>query len=1061
MNRIDRNTDIQSPRICLRATLAKARLLVFTPIVVSLLLALSVLVTPAVAAVPTSPGFRNIRSTSVHIQGGIVPGSSEIHWHFEYASAAAGPWSAVPGAQGTISKSEAEEVPSGGEIGVYAGLSGLKPGTVYYVRLFAEDEPEAGVHKQAMSRSSSFETYGPPITRTLAVHALHGETVRILGAVNPNNTPTSNEQVIAIQGAPTGGTFTLTFNGRTSEPIAFNATNESVKHALDAVIGFNVIVFGTRGGPYTVVFLRDSAGGEVSEPPITADGSGLIPLGVVSVAVTQEGGEVYDTHYHFEYVSQKQFDGPGGEGGFAKAVSSPTLDAGSGVEPKFVDQDLPGLEPGETYIYRLVATSTSPGDPVVDGAEQALTAPVAPAGGGAEEGAACPNELFRTGLSAALPDCRAYEQVTPVDKEGAVEILKYGTISNGAGALVGEDGDHVVFNATLTKWGSSQGPYFFSREPEKGWQLTSGTPQPQAGIYQYKPELFSPDLTGVALQAGWQTSQEALSSTVELKAGPPGGPYASISVPRVQVPQVGGWVATSEDFSKLILEVEDRELVPSHSTGTTSGSDLYEYAAGRLRQVNVLGGGETIGRCGARVVKGVAEPRGSSVGGSSRRALSADGSRVFFEAAPGSNCLERAHLYMREAGANRTLDIGPYTFLAADKQGKRLILERVNGGVSEYFLYNTETAAAVLIFSAPQPISTMDVSEGFGTIYFQTAAALTEEAPGAAIGIDVNVYRYDIASEKLRFLVQIQSPGSFVIGNYPSADGRYYYFGAQQVFGVPGAGKVFAGSTSTGAQVYRYDSVENVVECVSCASPFNAEPGLRATFAVSDVFRGVADSHDGFPQVLTASANGDYVFFATAAALLPLDVDGEVPPEEPYGEEYPSIDGFTSVSSDVYEWRKPGVGGCAHLQGCLSLITPGTGGVQVTLLGTSSSGRDVFFETHAKLLSSDNDTAGDIYDARIGGGFAEAVKPVECEGDACSSSPPAPIDTTPASLSFSGPGNPLPVSATVKPKAKPKARSCRKNGCKKKMKRRARTGKGKAGKAVRRAGKQRNSGGHR
>src|SRR6185312_13768114 len=111
---------------------------------------------------------------------------------------------------------------------------------------------------------------------------------------------------------------------------------------------------------------------------------------------------------------------------------------------------------------------------------------------------------------------------------------------------------------------------------------------------------------------------------------------------------------------------------------------------------------------------------------------------------------------------------------------------------------------------------------------------------------------------------------------------------------------------------------------------------------------------------------------------------------------------------------------CVHVQGCVALISSGTGGFDNQFLGTTPSGRDVFFATHERLVSGDRDSAGDVYDARIGGGFPPAVPgPVECEGDACQSPVAAPIDTTPGSLSFSGSGNIVPlVSKALKPKKK-------------------------------------------
>jgi hypothetical protein len=180
-----------------------------------------------------------------------------------------------------------------------------------------------------------------------------------------------------------------------------------------------------------------------------------------------------------------------------------------------------------------------------------------------------------------------------------------------------------------------------------------------------------------------------------------------------------------------------------------------------------------------------------------------------------------------------------------------------------------------------------------------------------------------------------------------------------------------------------------------------------------------------------SSANGDYVFFDTPAALVPQDVDGEVAPE--VGAQG-SIDQSTvySTSSDVYEWRKNGVDGCSHIQGCLALISSGTGGEKNVLIGTTESGRDVFFATHSQLAPTDTDSAGDIYDARIGGGFPTSTRPVECEGDACSTPLAPPVDSTPASLLFSGPGNLVPVTVPT-PKAKPKAKA--KDTCKAKAKR--------------------------
>jgi hypothetical protein len=58
-------------------------------------------------------------------------------------------------------------------------------------------------------------------------------------------------------------------------------------------------------------------------------------------------------------------------------------------------------------------------------------------------GAACPNEAFRSGPSANLPDCRAYEMVSPVDKGG--QELNTSASSGAPAPTAAPDGNTVAW----------------------------------------------------------------------------------------------------------------------------------------------------------------------------------------------------------------------------------------------------------------------------------------------------------------------------------------------------------------------------------------------------------------------------------------------------------------------------------------------------------------------------------------------------------------------------------------------------------------------------------------
>ncbi len=984
--------------------------------------------TPSASPVTFTPSVRNVTGTSAHVSGKVNPHGLETKYYFEYTTDPSKPttWSIF--SEGTIEAG----LPEGAEPEVEAKLTALKAGGLYFVRLCASSsagEGENGVGEPCLNETQqieSFQAAGAPVGTALATHALHGKSLRLLGEINPNSVPTSAEQTVTIEGNPTGGSFTLAFEGEATAPIGLGASAESVDNALRALPAINghgsVAVSGGDGGPYTVYFGGGLENGFVGKavPTMTGNGSNLIPSSAVTVLTTQNGGEAYDTHYHFEYASQKQFEA---EGGFAKASSSPEIDLGSGGSSDFVGEDIPGLVAGEVYHYRLSATNNPSGDPVVHGEEQTLTVPVA-ASPGLEE--PCSNQTLRSGPSENLPDCRAYEQVTPVDKHGSQEIFRYEGLAVKAIALVGEDGNHLAVEAPVS-WGGSgasvgQEPYFFSRTPE-GWQMTAATPQPEAGVNVYTPQVFSPDLTQIGFESSFATSAgNGESKNVEFRTGPPGGPYVTVaSVPKEQAGAESGWVAASADFSKLILQVEDRRLVEPQTT-TKSGSDLYEYSGGTLRQVNI-----GVGECGANIVKGNEEDGGG--GTSSSHAVSTDGSRVFFEAVPGTSaeCSTKSkQLYVRANGGSadaETIDLGAYRFVAANSEGTEVLLEKSSGENPGLYLMSGSAPARFLPSTGLAVGASFVVSDDLSTVYFDGA----EE-----------IYGYNIPTKTLSFIAHVEH-GEFV--SHVSPNGHYYYFVSRRVGGLPGGAVVPGGgqendhtlplpATPT-QQVYRYDSVEHVIQCISCASSFDPEPKLGATFGTGP--HGQSNGLAGLPRLTLVSGNGDFAFFQTPAALVPSDVDGEVTPEGTAGLGLENPSTYNSVSGDVYEWRHDGVDGCVDLQGCLALITNGRGGILNLLLGSAEEGRDVFIYTSSKLVPQDTDTAGDIYDARIGGGFPPpAPSPVECEADACSTPASAPDDVTPASFTFTGVGNIVqspsskPVANSKRPKAKKKAKKKRK-----------------------------------
>jgi PKD repeat protein/type 1 glutamine amidotransferase len=99
-----------------------------------------------------------------------------------------------------------------------------------------------------------------------------------------NDTKTNESQSVTVAGS-TSGTFTLTFAGQTTEPIALPLSNADIEAKLEALANVDDVTV-TGNNARTVTFVGDLAQKDV--PQMTANASGL-GGGTVTIATTQEG----------------------------------------------------------------------------------------------------------------------------------------------------------------------------------------------------------------------------------------------------------------------------------------------------------------------------------------------------------------------------------------------------------------------------------------------------------------------------------------------------------------------------------------------------------------------------------------------------------------------------------------------------------------------------------------------------------------------------------------------------------------------------------------------------
>jgi hypothetical protein len=225
----------------------------------------------------------------------------------------------------------------------------------------------------------------------------------------------------------------------------------------------------------------------------------------------------------------------------------------------------------------------------------------------------CPNEPLRSGRSAALPDCRAYELVTPENVDGAGGDMLFEEGLDRARASA--DGEHLALEARAVFFEPANltGTLAVFSRGADGWGMRSLVTSGLQGD-KLVPEVLSPDFS----QAGLVV-KDGLNSAAPLTfdVGPVGGPYTPAAAGIVNPEGRGEGAAVdganagvpggAAPFSDVILETEDRELLapgPERTAAeeTRSGAHvLYLWSGGRLRLVNVDSKGALISPCGAHL----------------------------------------------------------------------------------------------------------------------------------------------------------------------------------------------------------------------------------------------------------------------------------------------------------------------------------------------------------------------------------------------------------------------------------------------------------------------------
>ncbi len=634
-----------------------------------------------------------------------------------------------------------------------------------------------------------------------------------------------------------------------SEPVLVEGLAEGLEPASEYAVFMNV---------NNAAYLQYQVPGDWTQGPTFQTGAVAPTIEEEAVSEASESaakvGAVINPHgaetgYRVEYVTLAQFKASE----FAGAAKTPEQWIPAGIKGVPVSVALTGLTGSESYVVRIFATNTIGssvetvfGEPLGFTTREPSLLP--PSG-------TCANEMFRGGAGAALPDCRAYEQSTPVDKNGGGPAAVPGMVQ----ATEAPDGISFYSQAGIPGGvGAQDYPSFLSSRGDGVWSTQGLLPPAALGSTADYLGLTPGGRYSISDAAGFDSHGEEIGTAVFERDLSTGEMTTVVPYDKECEGRCFALAGASVDGSRVFLESKLPLTKGQAGEETPAGQPnvfLWERNAGRISLVDVNAAGEPLPEGG--FAGSYWWPEGEFISGTRHggaadqlytgaiNAVSRDGSEIVYtergEGEEGEN-ENRGQLYVR-------LGLGgssPTSIMVSAYQ--------VSREEPEY------------------PAAFLEATPDGRYIFFKSRAQLTADAysgEGTA-----SLYRYDVAT---RTLIDITSeakkkfqPGPGVEGLFGTSEsGQTAYFVATTALTTePGPG----GTTAEAGQPNVYRWREGEKHPLSFVATLKG--GLLGNWYQNDSpdwSPAIESNGQEYPKLARVSADGSAVVFSSLRALTGLE----------------------------------------------------------------------------------------------------------------------------------------------------------------------------------------------